>query len=146
VDAYVNKQKIFDPYTNREVEPDERLMRSIEFKADIPEQLAPDFRRGIQGKIGSLMRRGQKFDISSDPKLEEAIRMKMFEDVRDTIKVSYQGVGSDLVEPHVKAKIDAVKDRLMKNYGYNEESATDTLNYVASIFARGDLKKKKKSD
>jgi serine protein kinase len=31
-----------------------------------------------------------------------------------------------------------VKSRLIKNYGYNEVSATDVLNYVASIFARGD--------
>jgi serine protein kinase len=31
-----------------------------------------------------------------------------------------------------------VKQRLIKNYGYNDESATDVLNYVASIFARGD--------
>ncbi len=28
----------------------------------------------------------------------------------------------------------------MRNYGYNEVSATDVLNYVASIFARGDAK------
>jgi serine protein kinase len=31
-----------------------------------------------------------------------------------------------------------VKARLIKNYGYNDESATDVLNFVASIFARGD--------
>jgi serine protein kinase len=29
---------------------------------------------------------------------------------------------------------------MIRNYGYNEESATDVLNYVASIFARGDAK------
>jgi serine protein kinase len=28
---------------------------------------------------------------------------------------------------------------LIKNFGYNEQSATDVLNYVASIFARGDV-------
>ena len=28
----------------------------------------------------------------------------------------------------------------IKNFGYNEVSATDVLNYVASIFARGDAK------
>jgi len=31
--------------------------------------------------------------------------------------------------------------RLIRDYGYDEESATDVLNYVASIFARGDVKK-----
>jgi serine protein kinase len=29
---------------------------------------------------------------------------------------------------------------LIRNYGYDEDSATDVLNYVASIFARGDVK------
>jgi serine protein kinase len=33
-----------------------------------------------------------------------------------------------------------VKSRLMKNYGYCDVCATDVLNYVASIFARGDAK------
>jgi len=32
---------------------------------------------------------------------------------------------------------------LIKNYGYDDESATDVLNYVASIFARGDTKEEK---
>jgi serine protein kinase len=146
VDAYVNKAKVFDPYTNREVEPDERLMRSVESKADIIEQMAPDFRRGIQAQIGSLMRRGSTFDVKSNPKLEEALRMKLFEDVRDTIKVSAMSVGAAVVEPQVKEKIDAVKQRLIKHYHYNEESAADTLNFVASIFARGDMKRKKKAE
>ena len=29
---------------------------------------------------------------------------------------------------------------MIKNYGYNEVCATDVLNFVASIFARGDVK------
>ena len=35
-----------------------------------------------------------------------------------------------------------VKSRLIRDFGYDDESATDVLNYVASIFARGDVKKK----
>ena len=38
-------------------------------------------------------------------------------------------------------KFDVVKGRLIRDHGYDEESATDVLNYVASIFARGDVKK-----
>ncbi len=144
VDAYVGKSKVFDQYTNREVEPDERLMRSIEMKAEIREEMAPDFRRSIQAQIGSLMRKGGKFDVKSNPKLEEALRMKLFEEVRDSIKIGALAHGVAVVEPHVREKIDAVRHRLMEKFGYNDESATDTLNFVASIFARGDLKKKKK--
>jgi serine protein kinase len=47
---------------------------------------------------------------------------------------------SNVVDRETQAKIDVVKNRLIKNFGYDEVSATDVLNYVASIFARGDVK------
>ena len=46
------------------------------------------------------------------------------------------------MEVKTQAKIDVVKQRLIKYFGYNDTSATDVLNYVASIFARGDVKRK----
>jgi serine protein kinase len=45
-----------------------------------------------------------------------------------------------VVDKETQEKIDVVKGRLIKNFGYDEESATDVLNFVASIFARGDAK------
>ena len=47
---------------------------------------------------------------------------------------------SNVVDADTQAKIDVVKQRLIRDYGYDDESATDVLNYVASIFARGDAK------
>ena len=47
---------------------------------------------------------------------------------------------SNVVDKETQEKIDVVKSRLIKNYGYCDECATDVLNYVASIFARGDAK------
>jgi serine protein kinase len=47
---------------------------------------------------------------------------------------------SNVVDKETQAKIDVVKQRLIEKYGYNETSATDLLNFVASIFARGDTK------
>ena len=41
----------------------------------------------------------------------------------------------------VPTKIDVVKSRLVKDYAYCDVCATDVLNYVASIFARGDAKR-----
>ena len=35
-------------------------------------------------------------------------------------------------------KIDALKQRLITSFGYDEDSASDVLTYVGSIFARGD--------
>ncbi len=47
---------------------------------------------------------------------------------------------SQVVDKDTQAKIDVVKGRLIRDYNYDDESATDVLNYVASIFARGDAK------
>jgi serine protein kinase len=44
------------------------------------------------------------------------------------------------VDQETQEKIDIVKTRLINNYGYCDICATDVLNYVASIFARGDTK------
>lgn len=137
--AYIENSKVLDPYTGREVEPDERLMRSIEEKADIPEQMAPDFRRSIAANVGSIHKKGGKFEWNTNPKLAKALEKELFERTRDTIKLSALNVGAAVVAPENQEKIDQIKKRLVDHYGYNNESATDVLNFVASIFARGDL-------
>jgi serine protein kinase len=47
--------------------------------------------------------------------------------------------GAAVVDKERQEKIDAIKLRLIEQYGYNEQSATDVLDYVGSIFARGDV-------
>ncbi len=64
--------------------------------------------------------------------------MKLFEDQKATSKLT--SLVSNVVDADTQQKIDIVKSRLIRNYGYNDESATDVLQYVASIFARGDTK------
>jgi len=46
------------------------------------------------------------------------------------------------VDRETQEKIAVVKTRLIENYGYNDESATDVLNFVASIFARGEAQER----
>ena len=41
-------------------------------------------------------------------------------------------------DEQLQSRINAVKHKLMVNNGYNEQSATDVLNYVADKFARGE--------
>ena len=45
-----------------------------------------------------------------------------------------------VIDRDTQEKIDVVKNRMIRNYGYCEICATDVLNFVASIFARGDTK------
>jgi serine protein kinase len=138
VKAYTQKEKVRNKYTGQDEEPDERLMRSIEEKIDIPESRKDDFRREIMNFIGALAVDGKKFDYRTNERLHKALELKLFEDQKDTIKLTT--LVSNVVDKETQEKIDVVKQRLIRNYGYNEESATDVLNYVASIFARGDVK------
>ena len=89
--------------------------------------------------IGALSLDGKKFDYKTNERLHKALEMKLFEDQKDTIKLT--SLVSNVVDKDTQEKIDVVKSRLIKNFGYNDESATDVLQYVASIFARGDAKR-----
>ena len=141
VRAYTQHEKVRNKYTGKDEEPDERLMRSIEEKIDIPDSRKDDFRQEIMNYIGSLALDGKKFDYKTNARLQKALELKLFEDQRDTIKL--KNVVSGVVDDETQAKIDVVKQRLIKYFGYNETSATDVLNYVASIFARGDAQQDK---
>ncbi len=138
VKAYTQKEKVKNPFTGQYEEPDERLMRSIEEKIDIPDSRKDDFRREIMNYIGALSIDGKKFDYKTNERLYKALELKLFEDQKDSIKLT--SLVSNVVDADTQKKIDVVKDRLIRNYGYDDESATDVLNYVASIFARGDTK------
>jgi serine protein kinase len=141
--AYVSKEKITNPITLRPMDPDERLMRSIEEKAEVPEQGADDFRRTIAGFMGTLAQRKQEFHWNSNALLKTALEKKIFEDVKDTIKLSALTKEAAALDPELQEKIDAIKTRLVKQYGYNDQSATDVLDYVSSIFSRGDIENEK---
>lgn len=138
VRAYTQHERVRNRYTGRDEDPDERLMRSIEEKIDIPDSRKDDFRQEIMNYIGALALDGKKFEYNTNARLLRALELKLFEDQRDTIKL--KNLVSAVVDDETQQKIDVVKQRLIKYFGYNEASATDVLNYVASIFARGDSK------
>jgi serine protein kinase len=138
IKAYTQRERVRNKFTGQMEEPDERLMRSIEEKIDIPESRKDDFRREIMNYIGALAIEGKTFDYKTNERLHKALELKLFEDQKDSIKLT--SLVSRVIDKDTQEKIDVVKSRLIRDFGYNEQSATDVLNYVASIFARGDLK------
>ena len=138
IKAYTQREKVRNRYTGQYEEPDERLMRSIEEKIDIPESRKDDFRREIMNYIGALAVEGKTFNYRTNERLHKALELKLFEDQKDSIKLT--SLVSRVIDQDTQEKIDVVKSRLIRDFGYNEQSATDVLNYVASIFARGDTK------
>ena len=141
VKAYTQHEKVRNKYTGVDEEPDERLMRAIEDKIDIPESRKDDFRREIMNYIGALAIEGKSFNFKTNERLHKALELKLFEDQKDSIKLT--SLVSSVVDKDTQEKIDVVKKRMINNYNYCDICATDVLNFVASIFARGDIKSEK---
>jgi serine protein kinase len=88
--------------------------------------------------IGALAVEGRIFNYDTNERLHRALEQKLFEDQKDTIKIT--SLVSNVIDRDTQEKIDVVKQRMIRDFGYNDESASDVLHYVASIFARGDTR------
>src|SRR5579872_2274647 len=133
VEAFSNREKVKHPITGEDVEPDERLMRSIEEQIGVTENAKREFREGMMRSVASLMRRGQNFSVNSDERLKEAIEKKLFVDLKDIVKITTSTKTPD--EQQLK-KINEVVDRMCKEQGYSPESANELLRYVGTLLNR----------
>lgn len=117
-------------------DPNERLMRAIEEKIDIPESRKDDFRHELMNYIAVVHLEGRTFDYRENARLTRALELKMFEDRRDSIQLT--SLVSNVVDPDTAAKIAVIRDRLVRQFGYDEVSADQVLRRVAGLFARAD--------
>jgi serine protein kinase len=133
VEAYCNRQKLRDPITGEELEPDEKLMRSIEEQIGISENAKKAFREEILIRISAYARKGKRFDYSSHERLREAIQKKLFADLKDIVKITTSSRTPD--ETQLK-RVNEVINRLVEDYGYTPASANELLRYVGSLLNR----------
>lgn len=133
IEAYCNWGKIKDPLTGEEMDPDERLMRSIEEQIGISENAKKAFREEILIRISSYSRKGRKFDYSSHERLREAIEKKLFADLKDIVKITTSTKTPD--EKQLK-KINDVTKQLIDEHGYCPVCANELLRYVGSLLNR----------
>ncbi len=133
VEAYCNKEKIKDPITEEELEPDERLMRSIEEQIGISENAKNTFRQEILIRISSYSRKGKSFEYNSHERLKEAIEKKIFADLKDVVKITTSTKTPDADQLR---RINEVVDRLVKDHGYCTVCANELLSYVGTLLSR----------
>jgi serine protein kinase len=133
IEAYCNWTKIKDPLTGEEMDPDERLMRSIEEQIGISENAKKAFREEILIRISSYSRKGRKFDYSSHERLREAIEKKLFADLKDIVKITTSTKTPD--ETQLK-RINEVTKQLIDEHGYCPVCANELLRYVGSLLNR----------
>jgi serine protein kinase len=133
VEAYCNKERIKDPITEEELEPDEQLMRSIEEQIGISDNAKNTFRQEILIRISSYARKGRAFEYNSHERLKEAIERKIFADLKDVVKITTSVKTPD---PDQLRRINEVVDRLIKEHGYCPVCANELLTYVGTLLSR----------
>lgn len=133
VEAFCNKNKLYDPLTGEEMNPDEKLMRSIEEQIGISENAKKAFREEILIRISAYARKGKRFDYNSHERLREAIQKKLFADLKDVVKIT---TSSKMPDESQLKKINEVVARLVDEHGYNTTSANELLQYVGSLLNR----------
>ena len=133
VEAYCNKNKLHDPLTGEEMNPDEKLMRSIEEQIGISENAKKAFREEILIRLSAYARKGKRFDYNSHDRLREAIQKKLFADLKDIVKITTSSQTPD--ESQLK-RINEVVATLINEHGYNSTSANELLRYVGSLLNR----------
>ncbi|MDF2668301.1 MAG: protein prkA [Paenibacillus sp.] len=133
IEAYCNWQKIKDALTGEEMDPDERLMRSIEEQIGVSENAKKAFREEILIRMSTYSRKGKRFEHGSHERLREAIEKKLFTDLKDIVKITTSTKTPD--ENQLK-KINEVIKRLVDEHGYTTGSANELLRYVGSLLNR----------
>src|SRR5215475_1508295 len=133
VEAYCNKEKLKDAITEEEIEPDEKLMRSIEEQIGISENAKNTFRQEILIRISSHARKGKPFEYRSHERLKEAIEKKIFADLKDVVKITTSAKTPDADQLR---RINEVIDRLVTQHGYCTVCANELLSYVGTLLSR----------
>jgi serine protein kinase len=133
VEATLDSRTIKDPITNEERKPDERFLRSVEEKIRISESGKLSFRQEVVRKAMGAYKRGDKFTLDSHAPLHDAVEQYLFEQRRDVLRLVSS---SSRPDDETRQKISVVEKRLVDEYGYDNHSAREALNYVTTLLAQ----------
>ncbi|MFA7466859.1 MAG: PrkA family serine protein kinase [Desulfotomaculaceae bacterium] len=133
VEAYCNGVKLKDPITDEEIDPDEKLMRSIEEQIGVAESVKKSFREEILIRLSIYARKGVRFDYKSHERLREAVEKKLFADLKDVVKITTSSKTPDVEQ---LKRINEVSAKLIDAHGYCSICANELLKYVGSLLNR----------
>lgn len=133
VEASLDQREVKDPITGETRPADERFLRKVEEKIKISESGKQSFRQEVVRKAMVAFKAGEKFTLDSHTRLHEAIEQYLFEERRDVLRLVSSAARPD---DEVRQKISAVQERLVLEYGYDEHSAREALNYVTTLLSQ----------
>ncbi|MBI2007531.1 MAG: serine protein kinase PrkA, partial [Candidatus Blackburnbacteria bacterium] len=130
IEAYCNKTKLKDPITQEDMDPNEKLIRSIEEQIGVAESAKKTFREEVLIRISSLVRRGRPVNYSSHPPLEKAIEKKLFADLHDLVKTT---LGTKTPDAEQQKRVNEAVQRLVQERSYCQACAAELLRYVGTL-------------
>ena len=132
--AYIDDKTIEDELTGREQEPDEKFLRSVEEKLDIPSDRKDDFRQEVSNWVSRRAREGTSFNPQDNDRLRRALERKLWEDKKHNINFSALVSANELDDDERNAWIDALVDQ-----GYSREGAKEVLEFAGAEVAKSEL-------
>ncbi len=133
VEAMLDNREVTDSMTDETRPPDERFLRSVEEKINVSDAGKESFRQEVVRKAMVAYKQGEKFSLGSHSKLKEAVEQYLFEERRDVLRLVTSVTRPD---EEVQAKISAVEERLVSEYGYDLHSAREALSYVTTLLSQ----------
>jgi serine protein kinase len=133
VEASLDQRQVTDPITGETRPADERFLRSVEEKIKVSDSGKQSFRQEVVRKAMVAFKAGEKFTLDSHARMHEAIEQYLFEERRDVLRLVTSSARPD---DEARKKVSAVQQRLVNEYGYDEHSAKEALNYVTTLLAQ----------
>lgn len=133
VEASLDQRQVTDPITGENRPADERFLRSVEEKIKVSDSGKHSFRQEVVRKAMVAFKAGEKFTLDSHARMHEAIEQYLFEERRDVLRLV---TSSSRPDDEARKKISAVQQRLVNEYGYDDHSAKEALNYVTTLLAQ----------
>ncbi len=129
IQAACSGEKLLDPVTDKEMDPDEKLMDSIEEQIDISESGKEDFRNEILRAVAMAAMKDKEFDYIQHADLRTAIQKKLFEERKNVIRMTVSTRNPDTEE---LKRINEVVARMVDQQGYSTAAANALLKYATA--------------
>lgn len=133
IEASLDQREVTDPITSEVRPADERFLRAVEEKIKVSESGKHSFRQEVVRKAMVAYKTGEKFTLASHSRMREAIEQYLFAERRDVLRLVTSSARPD---DDARGKISAVQGRMIEEYGYDEHSAMEALNYVTTLLAQ----------
>ncbi|PSQ10717.1 serine protein kinase PrkA [Halobacteriales archaeon QS_5_70_15] len=132
--AYIDDDTVEDDITGREQDPDEKFLRDVEEKLDIPEDRKEDFRQEVSNWVSRRAREGTSFNPQDNDRLRRALERKLWEDKKHNINFSALVSSGEMDDDERNSWVRALVDQ-----GYSQEGAKEVLEFAGAEVAKTEM-------